>query len=834
MADDRCRRLLERGRALVDQARFDMARQAFEEALACARSSGDDYVHSRALAGLGNCAYYTYKFSEAEHWYRQQHALARVGGDDAELGVALGNLGNLAMARRDFSEARRLQAESVRHALAAGDVFGAGQSALSVVWIDVHEGVGDPDSPFLALARKAAHHSEASALFRARVAVATGACLLGVSKPNEAAGEYMAALGHLDGWSHPGVRAGALLGLAESALLLDRADDAINWARQAVAASEDASTRSRSATIRGWAHFLGVRDLARALADIDEAIELSEQLGESGEILRALVFRAQLHNATNEFDQALHDARAARALAVTRRDRVAAQVEIGYALLGSGETAAAERAFQEVANEGSTTGSGDDALFTLTGLAASRLAAGQIDQAAEAAYQGVAAFEQIPAHQRRLDPLRPALSQDRATNIYRLLEHAQCEQQRTTEALMTFNRRAEHSLWRLAHALSPDPTPSPTHPAPTHVPPDVMDRLSSTGSIMVVWSVHQDYLWSRRRATRQVLIWVITPEGRVHFRRIRPRGGTRPWEANVELAAVMAHQATRDSRGRSPSSGSAIARDSYLAHLAALLLDPIADLLADCSNLVLVPDSSLYYIPFTALPWRDGRLVDQFAVTVCPSLSHLTRLPEPSDDLDVLVAGVSHGGHVDLGVNQITLGPLPWAKVEAEAIADFFAVTPLIGAQATREAILGRLSRARVIHLAAHGSADLIARDGLAGVVFLAHPDGFAPLTAGDVLSAAPHAELVVLSGCDTAGGTPTAEGPIGLVRAFLAAGCSQVLASLFPVQDRSTKELMERFHCYRREGDSSSSALRRAINEARAGDVEFARWSSYMLFGNL
>ncbi|MFC1707527.1 tetratricopeptide repeat protein, partial [Planctomycetota bacterium] len=56
--------------------------------------------------------------------------------------------------------------------------------------------------------------------------------------------------------------------------------------------------------------------------------------------------------------------------------------------------------------------------------------------------------------------------------------------------------------------------------------------------------------------------------------------------------------------------------------------------------------------------------------------------------------------------------------------------------------------------------------------------------------------ELVVLSACDTARGDDRAgDGVLGLVRGFQAAGARTVVASLWPVDDRATRRLMERLY---------------------------------------
>jgi CHAT domain-containing protein len=94
--------------------------------------------------------------------------------------------------------------------------------------------------------------------------------------------------------------------------------------------------------------------------------------------------------------------------------------------------------------------------------------------------------------------------------------------------------------------------------------------------------------------------------------------------------------------------------------------------------------------------------------------------------------------------------------------------------------------------------------------------DGFLRLHEVYDLSLA--ADLVVLSGCRTALGKEVkGEGLLGLTRGFLYAGASRVMASLWPVRDRATAELMRRF--YRgllQDGLPPAAALRAAQRSLR------------------
>ncbi len=71
---------------------------------------------------------------------------------------------------------------------------------------------------------------------------------------------------------------------------------------------------------------------------------------------------------------------------------------------------------------------------------------------------------------------------------------------------------------------------------------------------------------------------------------------------------------------------------------------------------------------------------------------------------------------------------------------------------------------------------------------------------------------MVTLSGCETglslSGG---GDEQLGLGRAFLAAGVSSLLMSLWPVEDNATNELMQCFYQHLLQGESKGEALRAA-----------------------
>ena len=110
--------------------------------------------------------------------------------------------------------------------------------------------------------------------------------------------------------------------------------------------------------------------------------------------------------------------------------------------------------------------------------------------------------------------------------------------------------------------------------------------------------------------------------------------------------------------------------------------------------------------------------------------------------------------------------------------------------------------------------------------------DGF--LTAGDLAGLKLNAELVVLSGCRTAGGVVIAgEGIQGLTAPLLAAGSRRVLATGWRIRDGDAARFMEYFYRELPVDGEVGAALRRAKLAARSDGMTAAVWGAFVLAGD-
>lgn len=270
--------------------------------------------------------------------------------------------------------------------------------------------------------------------------------------------------------------------------------------------------------------------------------------------------------------------------------------------------------------------------------------------------------------------------------------------------------------------------------------------------------------------------------------------------------------------------------EARLGAVHALLWAPLQASLAGARRVLGVAPPPLGALPFAALAgdvefaWVPSAASATAALRrpAAPAL----RRPAPAAPAHVLVLGEPQR--------------LPHAAEEArEAARAYPRATLHLGEAATVAALQQGAAAAQAIHLACHASfrADSPRFSAL-------HLHGGA-LTAEQVETLAlPAAPVVVLSACETSGAVsaghgagPPAAAPqgdewLGLVRAFLVAGATRVVASLWPVDDAATRAFMGHFHRALAAGAPPAAALARAQAALRASHPHPFHWAAFALYG--
>jgi CHAT domain-containing protein len=268
-----------------------------------------------------------------------------------------------------------------------------------------------------------------------------------------------------------------------------------------------------------------------------------------------------------------------------------------------------------------------------------------------------------------------------------------------------------------------------------------------------------------------------------------------------------------------------------LQELHRLLIEPIAKFLPSDPNarVIFIPHGQLFFVPFAALQDSENRyLISKHTILTAPSIQvlQLTRQQRQrvsGSAQDVLVVGNPMPNKI---------GSLPEAENEAKEIAHILNTKAITGNQATKAAIVQQMPKARIIHLAAHGTIDNV--QGLESAILLGssgNDDG--RLKAEEILKNLKlNAELVVLSACDTGQGRLTGDGVIGLSRSLFVAGVPSAIVSLWSVPDNSTSELMTEFYRQLQSNPDKAQALRQAMLKTMNNYQDPWHWAAFTLIG--
>ncbi|CAH3038629.1 unnamed protein product [Pocillopora meandrina] len=266
-----------------------------------------------------------------------------------------------------------------------------------------------------------------------------------------------------------------------------------------------------------------------------------------------------------------------------------------------------------------------------------------------------------------------------------------------------------------------------------------------------------------------------------------------------------------------------------------VIITPVADLLKG-SEIIVVPDSSLSRVPFSALMNERGEfLAEKFKIRYTPSLTTLKLIQDSPADYHsgsgVLIVGDPDVGTVTHQGSELTFSPLPCARKEVEMIGKILHVQPLTGKEATKEAVLQKIHSVSLIHIAAHGEPK---RGHIALAPSNREKNDFL-LTMADISAVRLRAKLVVLICCHSGKGHIRAEGVVGIARAFLGSGARSVLASLWAVDDEATMEFMKQFYQHLVNGKSASESLHESMKWMRENPdySEVRKWAPFVLIGD-
>jgi CHAT domain-containing protein len=365
-----------------------------------------------------------------------------------------------------------------------------------------------------------------------------------------------------------------------------------------------------------------------------------------------------------------------------------------------------------------------------------------------------------------------------------------------------------------------------TQPVPLSLK-EIQSQLLDENTILLEYSLGEDNSY----------VWAISANSSKNF--------TLPKRSEVEEAARRVYDLLTASDRNVPGESIEQHRKRLLqadadypvaiAALSRMLLGPLGSELKN-KRLLIVAEGVLQYVPFSALADPDEGampLIVKHEVVTLPSASVLgvlrseTKERQPAsksiavfadpvfNEQDARLTGkeqlaahaeVDEAREVRRSAEESGLMDFPrlrFSREEANQIMKFASRTNSLEAldfTASRaNAISTALQDYRVVHFATHGIINSRHPE-LSGVVLSLVDEKGKPqngfLRLYDIYNMNLRAELVVLSACQTALGRDIkGEGLIGLTRAFMYGGASRVVASLWQTDDRGTAVLMSRFY---------------------------------------
>ena len=209
--------------------------------------------------------------------------------------------------------------------------------------------------------------------------------------------------------------------------------------------------------------------------------------------------------------------------------------------------------------------------------------------------------------------------------------------------------------------------------------------------------------------------------------------------------------------------------------------------LATATTWLLVPDGPLWNLPFQALVRPDGSyLLEHQAVFYAPSLTFLLERRQqqaPPARKYLLALGDPSKASLPEAAREVT--ELMRTYGAANSVA-------LTGEDAAKQTWIAQAPDFRVLHIATHGVLNpanpMYSWLQMAGTAEV--------MEARDIVRMNLHADVAVLSACDTARGVVSlGEGLVGMSWAFLVGGVASTVVSQWAVDSGPTSRMMTAFH---------------------------------------
>jgi CHAT domain-containing protein/Tfp pilus assembly protein PilF len=827
------------------QGNMKEARAAYERAASINRREKRHSLLALNLANLGGLSRNSGEYARSESLYVEALALHRSAGGIAEMAFTHHELGRLYMSRGDYRRASRALEEAIRGHTASGAAVDATSARLDLAAVASASGNPESARAILAEAARGASAINAPPELQASVALSRAELAVRFGTFDEAQQEYSRGTAIYRS-IHDSL--GIARGLEGSAFLLylrgdyERALKLLDDAGRLQLAGRDrrsaALTRMLAADV--WAARGDTSKSRRLLGDVRETFRaLGDAVGEAASL--AALGDLSLSRGSRDAG-ALYRAGLARLGSREAADvRWRLHAGLGDALRKGGALTLAAEQFRlaiDVSEKAAATlkveerrsGFLSDKWSAYTGLALVEQARGRAPQAFEASERMRARqLHDLLARGRVARTTRESIrEQDLRHRVAILTERLQFRRVSGTSvrepALATESldaTRAELDAAQKAYAnllvglRDSDPAYSTLVSPRSRSWKEVARRLKSD-------EVFLEYLLTDSAST----VFVVSRDTVVAI-------DLRTSRARIADLVEFCRRTMEKDAG---VAGNVLWR-APLRRLYLTLIEPVAaaGFLRGKRSIMIAPHGELHFLSFAALiapGSRETHLVERFRIAYTPSATIWLQLGDRQ-------FGARRPGVLGMAPN---VRRLPGSQREADALRRIYGRNALVrtSTAATTRALRDALPDVGIVHLATFGV--LNKHNPLFSFVELApsrQDDG--RLEVNEVFGLGLSGQLVILSACQTAlasgalADVPPGDDWVGLVQAFLSAGARSVVASLWPVEDRATGELMEQFHRRLVTGVSPAIAIADA-QRALISNPSTARprfWAAFVVNGH-
>lgn len=285
-----------------------------------------------------------------------------------------------------------------------------------------------------------------------------------------------------------------------------------------------------------------------------------------------------------------------------------------------------------------------------------------------------------------------------------------------------------------------------------------------------------------------------------------------------------------------------------------LLLNPALPQLKGKNAVIIIPDQTLWELPFQCLRSPQKRYaIEDLTISYAPSLTVFREMFQSRqkknfgtgpDALFAIANPEIAKGTATLvreSMQTNTLEPLPETEKEVNALSKLYGANKskvYVRKEASEENVKIESSNFDILHFASHGIFDNTSP--LHSNIVLSRSENSAEdglLEAWEIMQMNLKSRLVVLSACETARGRVGAgEGIIGLTWAFFVAGTPSTVVSQWKVESTSTAQLMLEFHRNLEERKMPSAVALQNAELSLLRESEYRHpfyWASFVIIGD-